>query len=123
MGELIGAALFGWIWVALARVLLWPFGAEVRRNWTLILAVLLTGGLASLSYSSGNMEHLSPVGLVVSLLSLGFFLHRNRYRAAREAGVEPVVTTWDGRRPVGLGVARERRAPPPRPRPSSRSPY
>lgn len=85
MGELFGAVLFGWLWVSVARLLLWPFSPPTRRTWLLPVAVALVGLLFCAAAMVGTLGSVSPLSLAINVASLSFFLWRARTRHQREA--------------------------------------
>lgn len=88
MGELVGALFFGWIWVTVARVLLWPFSPATTRAWLIPVTVVLVIVLFSFSVADGAIDRLSPVGIALSLLSLVIFVYRAHRQNSREAEAE-----------------------------------
>lgn len=84
MGELLGALLFGWLWLSITRVLLWPLSPQRTRAWLIPSTLILVIGLFCLAAASDLPWRMSPLGLAVAAASLAFFLYRAHRQNVRE---------------------------------------
>jgi hypothetical protein len=86
MGELLGALVFGLVWVKVAKLLALVFPREERKLATTLGAILLVVLLFAVAADRGLLKDSSTLLLPVQAASLAFFLHRERKTIDKELG-------------------------------------